>query len=63
MVPLLVSLLFLALVISVVIYIIRLFPIPAPFGNIIIAVLLVFVLVWLLRELGPGLSLGIHSRF
>jgi hypothetical protein len=53
MLSLLITLLILLLVVSVLFYIIGLFPLPAPWGNVIRAVLALIVLIYLIGYLLP----------
>ena len=52
MISLLIGLLVLCLIIGVVFYIIGLFPIPAPFGNIVRAIVALIFLLILLNYIG-----------
>lgn len=63
MISLLISLLVIGLIIGLIVYLVRILPIPAPFGNVIIAVICVIAIIWLLEALvgGGGLSLGLRG--
>lgn len=56
MISLLVTILVIALLIGLAIYAVRLLPIPAPFGNIAVAVLIVIAIIFLLYQL-PAVGL------
>jgi hypothetical protein len=60
MISLLISIIVLCLIVSLVVWAIRLLPIPAPFGNIVVVLVVVVAALYLLSELGGVGGLGLH---
>lgn len=60
MISLLITLIIICCVIGVLIWCVRMLPIPAPFGNIVIVLIVLIALVWLLSQVG-GLGFGLHG--
>ena len=61
MLSLLISVLVVCLVVGVFIWIVRLLPIPAPWNNVVIAVIALIALIWILETFLGGGGLGLRG--
>lgn len=58
MLSLLISLIVICLIVGVLIWCVRMLPIPAPFNNVVVVLIVLCALVWLVGSIG-GLG-GVH---
>lgn len=56
----LVSILIFVLVLGLLYYLVQMLPLPDPFKQIALVVIIVIAIIWLLESFGGGVDLGYH---
>lgn len=56
----LISILILCLVLGLLYYLVQMLPLPPPFKQVALVVIIVIAIIWLLESFGGGLGFGAH---